>query len=202
MKSKLPLICLVLAYPMVAQAQFDSRSLDNVPVETFELPSEQFKYGTFINDVRTRSEQSHLKTYGSCGYWTDNYRARYNSPECKSLREKVSSSALESRANPQSDQDWALIRQRFECGESSSELIDLATREDTPRGLFRDDEQLFLKDLKMKRFISQISAPLNHSGKLFNRGTNYRCVAPSNPENDGLTPLDSIALRISPEPSR
>jgi len=130
--------------------------------QNYAAPSTQFQHGTLNNDIRTAQNTAHMKKHANCAVWVDAYAMRASDPVCDAVQEKVKTTNNKLLSSPKTDADWAFVRDRYECGEVSQDLIDLTNRNNMPRRLFRGDD---LKDLNAKykatilaRRISSISA--------------------------------------------
>ncbi len=163
-------LCLLIS--VGANAQHFPRDLDTIPVEKFEEPSTEFDYGTFYNTIRTYDDQSHSDYYGSCVVFVDELED-HTDPACYDLSAKIFSADGSDITNPTSTEDWAFIRQKFECGIYSNNILELMESDEQPWGLFSEEDIQLVKS----SILLSVSSNLHTRDSSDEDDTNrYECI--------------------------
>lgn len=180
MKHVLTVLLANLSISCLAHAQQSQNRLDNMPLETFEQPSEQFEHGTYFNDIRTAQSAAYHNRYASCAIWVVDYDALSGhgpkpvDPECEDVKAKVSGKERDKYAAPYSQADWAFTRQRFDCGERSDDILALMEKDDTPWGLFEENE---INAVKGTLILARTSSLTFRDPASPDDANRYECVA-------------------------
>ncbi len=90
----------------------------------------------------------------SCTRWANTKTQGFESDFCANVWEMTLQSEFELIDIGKTDDEWKNVKARYDCGEVSKELVDLANSPDMPRGLFKSDE---VKDLSAQYKI--VSGP-------------------------------------------
>ena len=179
MKHALTVLFASLSISDLAHAQQSHNRLDNMPLETFEQPSEHFEHGTYFNDIRTAQAAAYNNYYATCAIWVRDYssltgEAKAIDPACTAVREKVSSKNKDGYSAPTSQADWAFARQRFDCGERSDEILALMEKDNAPSGLFEENE---INAVKGTLIMVRTSSIIIRDPASPDDNNRYECVA-------------------------